>query len=180
MTKQEIIAAMGTSYQHFIQYVSGLDEQQFTQAPDQKWSAGQQADHLVRSVRPVGQALMLPGLVLRWMFGKPNRPGRNFEQLVAKYQLKLQAGGRASGPFVPKELPYSRKQEVLQNLEHTVKKLQLRLERCSEEKLDQYLLPHPLLGKLTLREMMYFTIYHATHHLKNVQALTSGPGPAQH
>jgi hypothetical protein len=114
------------------------------------------------------------------MFGKPNRPGRSFEQLVAKYQLKLQAGGRASGPFVPKGLPYSRKKEVLDTLERTVKKLQLRLERCSEEKLDQYLLPHPLLGKLTLREMMYFTIYHATHHLKNVQALTSGPGPAQH
>lgn len=24
--------------------------------------------------------------------------------------------------------------------------------------------PHPLLGKLTLREMMFFTIYHVQHH----------------
>jgi hypothetical protein len=30
-------------------------------------------------------------------------------------------------------------------------------------------LPHPLLGKLTLREMIYFTIYHVQHHHKLVQ-----------
>lgn len=35
---------------------------------------------------------------------------------------------------------------------------------CDE--LDKYILPHPLLGKLTIREMMYFTIYHVEHHKK--------------
>jgi hypothetical protein len=34
-----------------------------------------------------------------------------------------------------------------------------------EGKLDHYILPHPLLGKLTLREMLFFTIYHNEHHL---------------
>jgi len=35
----------------------------------------------------------------------------------------------------------------------------------TDEKLDNYLAPHPLLGKLTLRELIYFTIYHTEHHL---------------
>jgi hypothetical protein len=34
----------------------------------------------------------------------------------------------------------------------------------SEVQLDHYILPHPLLGKVTIQEMMYFTIYHAEHH----------------
>jgi len=39
----------------------------------------------------------------------------------------------------------------------------------SEEDLDKLILPHPLLGKLTLREMMYFTIYHVQHHQRIVE-----------
>jgi hypothetical protein len=34
--------------------------------------------------------------------------------------------------------------------------------------LDLLILPHPLLGKLTLREMLYFTLYHVEHHEKQV------------
>ena len=30
--------------------------------------------------------------------------------------------------------------------------------------LDAVLLPHPLLGKLTVREMLFFTVYHVQHH----------------
>jgi len=29
---------------------------------------------------------------------------------------------------------------------------------------DQYQLPHPVLGKLTIREMLFFTIYHNLRH----------------
>ena len=37
--------------------------------------------------------------------------------------------------------------------------------KWKDSQLDQYLAPHPLLGKLTLRELCYFTIYHTEHHL---------------
>ena len=42
--------------------------------------------------------------------------------------------------------------------------------QISEHKLDRCILPHPLLGKLTLREMIYFTIYHMEHHLVHLKA----------
>jgi hypothetical protein len=29
-------------------------------------------------------------------------------------------------------------------------------------------MPHPLLGKLTVREMLLFTLYHNLHHVQNV------------
>ena len=47
-----------------------------------------------------------------------------------------------------------------------IERLVLNINNYSEQQLDTFILPHPLLGKVTLREMMYFTIYHAEHHLK--------------
>ena len=42
-----------------------------------------------------------------------------------------------------------------------------RIESWSREKqLDHFLLPHPLLGKITLREMLFFSAYHIQHHTK--------------
>jgi hypothetical protein len=43
------------------------------------------------------------------------------------------------------------------------------LQKWPENDLDKYRLPHPLLGKLTLREMLFFTLYHNRHHMNNVQ-----------
>ncbi|MCB9182399.1 MAG: DinB family protein [Flavobacteriales bacterium] len=48
-----------------------------------------------------------------------------------------------------------------------------RTSRWSESDLERYLLPHPLLGKLTLREMLYFTLYHVQHHQALVQRDTA-------
>ncbi|UPT65903.1 MAG: DinB family protein [Sphingobacteriales bacterium JAD_PAG50586_3] len=36
----------------------------------------------------------------------------------------------------------------------------------SDSKLDTYLVPHPLLGKVTLREILFFTILHTEVHLE--------------
>jgi uncharacterized damage-inducible protein DinB len=41
--------------------------------------------------------------------------------------------------------------------------------RWSERALDARQLPHPLLGKLTVREMLFFTLYHNRHHVDVVK-----------
>jgi hypothetical protein len=43
------------------------------------------------------------------------------------------------------------------------------LGRWSEQELDRVTLPHPLLGKLTAREVAYFTVYHGRHHVEAVR-----------
>jgi len=37
------------------------------------------------------------------------------------------------------------------------------------QSLDKFMLPHPLLGKLAVREMLFFTMYHNLHHVNNVR-----------
>lgn len=171
MIKAEIIQELGRAYAQYVQYIDGLTEEEFLRSVNNKWTAGQQTDHLLRAVKPLNQGLQLPRFFFRLFFGKPNRPGRTYAQLVAKYKLKLQAGGRASGIFIPKDVSYSQKEILLTALNNQVHKLQVRLTRYKEEDLDRYLLPHPLLGKLTIREMMYFTIYHVIHHQRNIQEM---------
>lgn len=48
----------------------------------------------------------------------------------------------------------------------------------SEADLEACRLPHPLLGKLTVREMLLFTLDHEVHHVANVARRLAGSGPA--
>jgi hypothetical protein len=165
MDRQEVINKLKENHQVFVDYILSLSDNEFLQHQQGKWSAGQQLDHIYRSVSPVTMAFSLPDFLLGMFFGKPNRPGRSYDELVKKYKAKLEAGGAASGRFIPKPVAVSDRLDLAKSLIMKVGKLCFRLEKYSEEELDRLLLPHPLLGKLTLREMLYFTIYHAEHHL---------------
>lgn len=169
MDKQAIIRELQAKHQAFVETITLLDEPAFMHAPNGKWTAGQQLDHIRRSIGPVALAFGLPSFVLRLFFGKANRPSRTYEVLVEKYQGKLAAGGKAPGPFVPQSISYIQRGYLSRQLQTLVKRLSRAVERTAESELDTLILPHPLLGKLTLREMLYFTIYHVQHHHKQVE-----------
>lgn len=164
--KSQIISALTERIDSFNNYVSKLDKDQFEARPDQKWSAGQNLDHLIRAIKPLQLAYSLPKLALIILFGKTNRPSRTYEEVVTKYKTKLAAGGKASGPFIPPVIAFEKKNELLRKYSSQKRRLISKVEKQSEAGLDKYILPHPLLGKVTLREMLFFTIYHNEHHLE--------------
>ncbi|MFN7119265.1 MAG: DinB family protein [Saprospiraceae bacterium] len=170
MTKKDIQQQLTEKHQAFIQYILDLPETDFVFAKPDKWTAGQQLEHIYRSVAPLKLALGLPKFLLRFWFGKANRPSRDYDTLVSKYQAKLADGGKAPAPFVPRPVLFVQRENLRDKLQRTVQALNRRLNAFSEQELDTYILPHPLLGKITLREMLYFTIYHVMHHQKAVQA----------
>lgn len=176
MTKAEIISLLSENHQQFIRQFESLNEYEFLSSVNNKWNASQQLDHLIRSVQPVVLAFTLPSFALKLFFGKANRPSRSYAELVAKYKNKLSDGGRASGRFVPAGLSYSQKNSSLKKFRELTTSLTKKLDKKTEEELDLFILPHPLLGKITLREMLYFTAYHAEHHknqvVKNLETLT--------
>jgi hypothetical protein len=155
---------LNTHSTEFIQFVNERNQIQFTSTPNGKWSVGQNIDHLIKSIRPVNLALRLPRFVLRLLFGKPNRKPRTYAALVDRYKEKLAAGGTATGAFIPPTITWAEKDKLVSRLSKEVKVMNNLMTTWTEEQLDQYLLPHPLLGKLTLREMLFFTVYHIQHH----------------
>ena len=167
MSKAELQKNLISHCASFIATLKQLPKEELQFSRNGKWSPAKQLDHLVRSVAPVKLAFSLPTFLLRLYFGVANRPSRSYDELVAKYHAKLKAGGSASGRFVPpdKLVPIEARSEKLSNLTQS---LSDKIGSFTEEELDRYILPHPLLGTLTLREMVYFTIYHSQHHQKQV------------
>ena len=56
------------------------------------------------------------------------------------------------------------KREILDRWSSVSTELVIQAEKWQENEMDLYQLPHPLLGNLTVREILYFTIYHNLRH----------------
>lgn len=166
MDKGEILHGLYFSHARFISRITALPDSEYVRSTNGKWTPGQQLDHIIKSVRPVNLAFGLPGFLLRIVFGKANRPSKTYEELVEKYHTKLASGYKASAPFVPNSIGVHYRERLPKKLRTLIYSLSYRANSFTEKQLDTFLLPHPLLGKLTLREMLYFTIYHAEHHNK--------------
>ena len=41
-----------------------------------------------------------------------------------------------------------------------------KINNLSDSVLDSYRLPHPILGKISLRELAIFTAFHTVHHIE--------------
>lgn len=132
--------------------IQQLTDEQLNKAPIGKWNALGHLYHLNQSVKPLTWAFSMPKWLMGWYFGKANRPSRSYEALVEKYTSKLQTANPVNKPFGPSS--------------------KIRLNKV--EDLDRSVLPHPLLGKLTLREMVNFTIYHNLHHLQIINQTVNG------
>ena len=61
------------------------------------------------------------------------------------------------------------KRYLLNRLEIQNKKLQHKLLKCSDKDLDTVILPHPLMGKMTAREIIMWTAFHVEHHTKTLK-----------
>ncbi len=173
MTIAEIEEQLSVAARAFHTYCTSLSDEQFFLQVGEKWSPAQQAMHLIISADKTKLAFTLPKFLIRWYAGKPNRPSRNYDELVAKYKLKLEQGGKASKTFVPKPIPANYgKEKMLDQFNASMDKLSDAIHKKWEDaQLDRYLAPHPLLGKITSRELGYFTIHHTYHHLNSIQEL---------
>jgi hypothetical protein len=164
LNKTQIISLLQQKHASFLAYINGLSEEQFLYSHSQKWTAGQQLQHIHLSVRPVALGLSLPKVLLRLLFGKARRSSRTFEALKTTYLGELENGAQSSRPFIPKSVALKQRQAIANALTGKVNSLCSKIESFSEDDLDSLILPHPVLGKLTMREMLYFTIYHVEHH----------------
>jgi hypothetical protein len=164
MERAQLIQELKLGHERFILHVLAMPADQLAASHNGKWSPVQHLDHIRRAVKPLAMAMLLPKWFLRRWVGKPNRPTRTYEELVARYKHKLAAGGKASGAFVPPQLEARMAVALAYAVRKQVSLLIKRLVRWSEADLDSTLMPHPLLGKVTVREMLYFTIYHVQHH----------------
>lgn len=171
-TAAQLVSELRRVHAESVAYWREYPTPQFFASPRPSiWSAADQVRHLTKSIRPISSALRLPRLALRLLFGRARAPSRSYTALQADYLAGL-SGGAQAGRFAPR--PLSAVEDA--NAEHTramvmahhasaVESLCRAAERWPEASLDALRLPHPLLGRLTVREMLAFTLYHNVHHV---------------
>ena len=176
MDKEDIIELIEEKYSELINWLEKHPDEKWTEGPDGKWTTGQQALHLLQSIKPLNFALSLPKFVLRYKFGKANRPVRAYDAIVKRYhdRLKESQGATYKGSQNMKIPNLADKHYIINRLQTENKKLQYKTKRLSDKNLDKLILPHPLMGKMPVREMIMWTAYHVEHHLNTLETNYNG------
>ena len=176
--KKEIIAGLKAENSAVHGYFSAIPEPKFFEAPPNIWSPADNLVHLIKSISPIVTALKLPKMALRMRFGKAKHASRSLAE-VRKAYMEFVDTGRAIAPsnFAPEvaEPSADERQRILQGWQRKCDQLVSVVESWADEDLDQLVLPHPLLGDMTLREILLFTLYHNLHHINDVQRLQDEP-----
>lgn len=172
MMKPEIISATEKIFAAFTGQCNNTGESVFFDKPTTKWSIAENVQHLIVTTNTTTLAFSLPRFLIRLLGGKPNRGSKTYEELVNKYKKKLAEGGAASGRFIPRPIKINfGKEKLMTNWNKATAKYVAALQKKrNENDLDNYLVKHPLLGRITLRELCYFTIYHTEHHLNIISS----------
>lgn len=167
-TKSEIISALQDSNRHVQDWFSAIPVSDYFTRHGEVWSASDNVDHVIKAIKPIVKAMKLPHLALQTMFGKAQHTSRTFEEVCKIYQEEISKGAKASGRFLPEDTPVEiteqAKTEQIQKASKVIEELITACETWEEDVLDQYQLPHPIIGNLTMREMLFFTIHHNLRH----------------
>ena len=177
-TGAEIIAALGEVHRESVAYWATCSDTEFFAPLGTAWSPAENVRHLSKSVRAVQQGLRLPPIVVHLIFGTTHEPARSYETIRTIYLERL-AQGASAGRFAPEPKPApanptAERARIMRVHAASVEALTARVAKWSEANMDYHVLPHPLLGPLAVREMLFFTVYHNTHHVLNVQRLRAG------
>ncbi|WP_228851654.1 DinB family protein [Aegicerativicinus sediminis] len=166
MEKEEIALLIKKKNDILIEYLTNQDDELWEAGPKGKWSTGGHAKHLLQAIKPVNFALSLPRIVLKSRFGTTNRPLRNYDEIISRYLQKLEDQPNATfGPSKNmKTPPLKDKFYFIDRLQMEHMKLVYKTRHLSDKNLDELVLPHPLMGKMPIREMLQWTAYHIEHH----------------
>jgi hypothetical protein len=169
---EELSHTLGAVHAAGAAYLSTLPDATFFKPQGTAWSPADHVRHLRKSTAPLVLALKLPRWVLALRFGRTDRPSRSFIEIRDAYR-QLLAGGAQAGRYAPdpEGTPadsHDRRREIMDAWTTAAVGLQNLMTRWPERALDRHLLPHPLMGLLTIREMLAFTVYHTAHHLRRV------------
>lgn len=165
MEKQALITVFVRNHQMAVQYINSLTSEAFCYRHMDKWTAGQHLQHILLTIMPFPKVLHSKEFI-RDTFGLPDRAAWDPETVLHHY---AQTSLKAPEAFLPKgPVLYHERTGIIADIEQNLGSISALLNNYSEEELDSLVLPHPLLGKLSIREMFFLMSYHPLHHQQQI------------
>ncbi len=103
-------------------------------------------------------------LMIEKKFGRLEREKHTYEELRSEYRKITNEGVKAPERFIPGTITIDQRELLIEKLNSLIIEFGQKIEIFSEQELNSLLIPHPSLGSLTLREMLYNLAYHFEHH----------------
>lgn len=171
MKSEEINNLLEKKHKELFEWLENQPHDSWEKGPENRWTVGQHFLHLHNSMKMLNKALALPKFLLKYKFGISNRPSRSYEEVAKRYETKLSENlDRAKRFNQNMEIPsVERKKDIVNSIQIQNKKLQFKTRKLKDKHFDKLLLPHPLMGKMTLREIIMWTAHHTEHHCKILQ-----------
>lgn len=171
-TKTSVFQALEESFQLLAESLTSLPQKAFHRSLEGKWSIAEQLDHLIKSGQPVLKGMHLPKEQLLAIFGRMDRAPYSFLDLKAIYLKTLKEKAIKAPPkFQPTIEDSMTSTDLLAKWETLSSQFQAVAEVWTEEDLEQYAMAHPVLGLLSVKEMLFFTIFHNAHHLLQIETI---------
>ncbi len=168
MNKQQLSQLLDDKLDPITDWLATQPEGSFSiQKTTEKWSNGEHLEHLRKTTRAVNKGMKIPKLVLRWKFGVNKRDERTYEESTEIYLNKLKESNVKSPKHLTTEgVTEAGKDRIIKWFIEEKETMQHFIKKSSEAQLSKYVLPHPLVGKMSFREFVYFTAFHGEHHFK--------------
>ena len=169
MNPEALQSQLAAHVQRISDFLEQLPEAYLQQSPDHRWTIGQELLHLTKANGGTTRMLGQPPEQLR----KAENPSRTYQEIVQEYQTKYAAANPPRGPqgVQPDEGAPTDKVTLTAQWNKTGQALLTSAEAWPEPKWGQYTVwKHPLLGVLTVQEMLYFTTFHNEHHADIIEA----------
>lgn len=172
MTKDDIVILLVEKQQALNTFLENQDIDKWEVGPKSKWTTGQQALHLLQAYKILNNAMSMPKFLLKYRFGKNNREVRDYDKVTSRYMERLAniPEGATFGPSRNMNIPrINDKSYILDRLQVESKKLQHKTNKWKDKDLDNLVIPHPLMGKMPVREIVMWTAFHVEHHIKQLE-----------
>ena len=175
-SQQDIVEQI-TAIQHGLSNdIERITDARFCTGTAESWSASDYLKHLLLSVKPVAKAMSFPAEVLERQFGRSERASKSYAEVLQAYKKRLEEGIRVEDfdKVVPvfyrfPEGTTDERAYLVQSWNEANQRLIDATQKWSEADLDHLQIPHPAVGMLTLREMLFFTLFHNMLHWHDIQ-----------
>jgi hypothetical protein len=165
-SKTIIIQSLNNSANEFNELILNLNKDEFEMNINNKWSAGQDLVHLIKLLQILNIAYLIPKTLLGLMYGINKKEQRSFEELQMLYKKALENGAKSPSIYIPKPVLFENKSGLIKKHQFLNQRFIKKLDKHPDAVLDKYRLPHPILGKVSLRELAIFTSFHTIHHFE--------------